>query len=181
MRVTKDDVRGAYKYYGVYDSRPGHGLTVEYILRSNDPKERVLCFHYEERSWFEIDQDSFLKLLEFEKAKPSEMKEETALWYLEWDEAFNGEGDDAAVNALIAKWTEKKDEYRSGFNHGWPAKLVKTSFYLKGKKYCITPEQIGLRQGDPWDHGLMEYIQGEIGADLEALGATDIFHHGFLD
>ena len=64
----------------------------------------------------------------------------------------------------------------------WVAcKTCKHIVYLKGKKYCIKPEQLGLKQGDPWDHGLMEYIQGKIGEDLKALGATEIFHHGFLD
>ena len=36
-----------------------------------------------------------------------EIQELYALWFLEQHHAFNGEGDDAAVEAFLVSWTEK--------------------------------------------------------------------------
>ena len=86
-----------------------------------------------------------------------------------------------ALQELLAQWTAKKEAYRSKFNYGWPAKLVQTVFKLDGQAYSITPDMIGLTQGDCWDEGLMECLQGDLGKDLKAIGATDVCHLGFLD
>ena len=111
------------------------------------------------------------------------MDEQAALWYLEQHEAFNGEGDDEAVAAFLAEWIEKKEQYRDAWENGgnWPAKYVSTSFTLNGKGYVITPDSIGLENGECWDEGFMESLQGDIGEDLKKLGATEIRHVGFLD
>ena len=86
-----------------------------------------------------------------------------------------------ALQELLDRWVEKKESFRSGFNYGWPAKLVETRFKLDGVKYSITPDMIGLKQGDCWDEGLMEYLQYDLGEDLKEIGATDICHIGFID
>lgn len=111
-----------------------------------------------------------------------EIQELHALWFLEQQHAFNGEGDDAAVEAFLAAWTEKAKQRLPEWETmgGWPAKYVETTFYLKGKQYAITPESIGLSD-DCWDEGYMEYLQSDIGADLKALGAEEIRHVGFMD
>ena len=86
-----------------------------------------------------------------------------------------------SVEELIEIWKEKKETYREGFNHGWPAKLVHTDFVFKGKKYSLTPASFGMEEYDSWDNGLMEYFQGDLREDLREMGATDIFSDGFLD
>ena len=111
-----------------------------------------------------------------------ELLELHALWFLEQHDAFNGEDDDAAVEAFLAAWTEKAKQRLPEWETmtgAWKAKYVETTFYLKGKKYSITPESISLG-GDAWGEGFMEYLQGDIGEDLKALGAEEI-HMGFLD
>ncbi len=182
MRVTKDDVRKAYKYYGLFNTRD-RVIAAEYILKTEDPAEAVICYDFVDEVWSCMERDSFFELLHSENrsGELSEEQEVHALWYLEQAHAFNGEGDDEAVKALLQKWTEKKEEYWEAFKPGWFAKYVETRFYLKGKQYTITPDSIGLEQGEPWDEGLMEYLQGEIGEDLKKLGATEICHLGFLD
>ena len=184
--VTKDDVRGAFKYYGLFYSN-NSVISKEYILKTDDPEENALCYDYAEKTWSKIERDHFDELLR-SKEVPGELSEiqteRDALWYLELERAFNGKGDDAAVEALLALWKEKKEEYHKTWESmtgAWPAKHVETTFYLKGKQYSITPDKIGLEKGEPWDEGFMEYIQGDIGADLKKLGATEIYHYGFLD
>ena len=98
------------------------------------------------------------------------------------EELNPGAGDDAAVAAFLARWTEKKEQYRASWEkHYWPAKYVKTVFTLNGKEYTVTPDSIGLKTGDCWDEGFTEYLQREFESDLRALGAVRIRHLGFLD
>ena len=183
LRVTKDEVRGAYKYYGLFYTRPDHVITALFVLKSEDPDEAVVLYDFVNEEWDTMSRGEFEDLLCSEelREKLSEEREMHALWYLEQKHAFNGEGDDAAVEALLKAWTEKKEDYRAGFNYGWPAKYVETTFYLNGKQYIITPDSIGLKRGDCWDEGLLEYLQGDIGEDLKKMGATEIRHVGFLD
>ena len=185
LRVTKDDVRDAYKYYGLFYTRPDRVVTKIFVLRTDRTDEDVLCYDFVEGTWEEMKHSSFLRYLHSDKMRNniSEELEVHALWYLEQAEAFNGEGDDAAVEGFLAKWTAKKEEYREEWDNmkgAWTAKYVETTFFLKGKQYSITPEKIGL-ENYGWDAGFMEYIQGDIGKDLEELGATEIRHFGFLD
>ncbi len=43
LRVTKNDVRGAYRYYGLFYTRPDRVLSKMYILRTDRADESVLC------------------------------------------------------------------------------------------------------------------------------------------
>jgi len=83
---------------------------------------------------------------------------------------------------LKGKWRDKFTEKKQAWDKapGWPAKLVKTTFMLNGKKYTIGPKAIGL-SSDCWDQGFMESIQGDISKDLEEYGAADIYNSGYLD
>ncbi len=185
LRVTKNDVRGAYRYYGLFYTRPDRVLSKMYILRTDRADESVLCRDSADGQWCETERDGFLRFMTAGSPEGdlSEMSEQDALWFLEREQAFNGEGDDEAVEAFLGMWTEKKERFRDEWENGggWPAKYVETTFYLKGKQYSITPDRIGLEEGESWDEGFMEYLQSEIGADLRALGAEEIRHIGFLD
>ena len=183
MRVTKDDVRGAYKYFGLFLNEPGRVISDEFILKTEDPEEKALIYDFDDDEWAELDREIIFKDAGSEDwpGELLELSELHALWFLEQEHAFNGEGDDEAVEALLKKWTEKKESYREDFGYGWPAKYVETTFYLKGKQYSITPDSIGLEKGDSWDEGLLEYLQSYIGQDLKELGATEIRNLGFLD
>ena len=183
LRVTKSEVRGAYKYYGLFYTG-GRVISKEYILKTDDPDEPVLFYDYAKGTWHKLARNRFLRFRD-ERMKGGnldEIQELHALWFLEQQHAFNGEGDDAAVEAFLAAWTEKAKQRLPECKTlvGWPAKNVKTTFYLKGKQYSITPESIGLSD-DCWDEGYMEYLQSDIGEDLKALGAEEIRHVGFLD
>ena len=182
--VTKDDVRGANEYYGWFYFR-GCVMYREYILLPRERNRRVLFYDFESGTWDSISSGSFNLLVEQEKNNEhfTQMDEQAALWYLEQHHAFNGEGDDKKVAAFLAEWTEKKEQYRAAWENGgnWPAKYVNTTFYLKGKQYSITPDSIGLENGECWDEGFLEFLQGDIGEDLKKLGATEIRHMGFLD
>ncbi len=154
----------------------------EYVLKTRDPDEPVLSYDFAEKTWQEIDRSCFLRFRD-EKGNLEEIEELHALWYLEQEQAFNGEGDDAAVERFLERWTEEAKKRREEWagKCGWPAKYVKTSFYLNGKQYVITPDSIGLERGEPWDEGFLEHLQGDIGAALKELGATEIRHEGFPD
>ena len=184
LRVTKSEVRGAYKYYGLFYTGD-RVISKEYILKTDNPDEPILFYDYAEGTWHELARNRFLRFRD-ERMKAGnldEIHELYALWFLEQHHAFNGEGDDAAVEAFLVSWTEKaKQRLPEWLNMkgAWTAKYVETAFYLKGKKYSITPESIGLSD-DAWDAGFMEYLQGDIGEDLNALGAEEIRHMGFLD
>ena len=184
MRVTKSEVRGAYKYYGLFYTGD-RVISKEYILKTDNPDEPILFYDYAEGTWHELARNRFLRFRD-ERMKAGnldEIQELYALWFLEQHYAFNGEGDDAAVEAFLVSWTGKaKQRLPEWLNMkgAWTAKYVETAFYLKGKKYSITPESIGLSD-DAWDAGFMEYLQGDIGEDLNALGAEEIRHMGFLD
>ncbi len=185
MRVTKDEVRGAYKYYGLFYGESGKVITDEFILKTDNPEEDVLIYDYDDEQWFELDRETVFNNAGSEEwpGDLEEMSELHALWFLEQHHAFNGEGDDKAVEAFLKMWSEKKEQYREAWENGgyWPAKYVETTFYLKGKQYSIMPDSIGLEKGDSWDEGFMESLQGDIGEDLKKLGATEIRHVGFLD
>ena len=139
----------------------------------------MLLYDYEDRTW-QVMQRSTLEELQNDK-ELLELDETHGIWFLEFHHAFNGQGNDAAVNALLEKWTQEKEKYRAEFNYGWPAKYVETTFYLNGKQYSITPDSIGLEGGNSWDEGFLEFLQVKIGEDLEILGATEIRHMGFMD
>ena len=184
MRVREEDVKGAYRYLGLFYAEEGRVISNLFIQMTKDPNQEVICYDFAMKEWFTLSCETCFSVLE-NKDRPgelTELDEMYALWYLETEEAFNGEGDDKAVEALIAEWTVKKEEYRDAYP-GWPAKLVETTFYLKGKKYSIKPEDIGLdgSNGHWGDEGFMEFLQSEIGKDLKKLGATEIRHFGFLD
>ena len=184
LRVTKSEVRGAYKYYGLFYTGD-RVISKEYILKTDDRDEAVLCYDYAEETWRKIERSRFLWLLNTgpRSGELDEMQELDALWFLEQQHAFNGEGDDAAVEAFLTAWTKKAKQRLPEWETmtgAWTAKYVETTFYLKGKQYSITPESIGL-SGDAWDEGYMEYLQGDIGEDLKALGAEEIRHVGFID
>lgn len=83
---------------------------------------------------------------------------------------------------LKALWKNKYIREKAEWDQDpkWPAKLVHTSFKLRGIEYTIYPSDIGLST-DPWDQGFMETIQNDMEKDLMEYGATDIFSVGFLD
>lgn len=86
------------------------------------------------------------------------------------------------VQRVIEKWKVKKEEYREEWlENYWPAKYVSLEFKLAGKKYCFTPDTIGLEKGDCWDEGFMEFLEKYIIIDLQEIGATDFIRLGFLD
>ena len=183
MRITKDDVRGADQYYGLFYARPDMVISRMFVLKTANRSEDVLCYDYAEEEWERISMPAFRELME-NGSHPGELSavsETDALWFLEQHQAFNGEGDDAAVEALLREWTEKKEAFREAYGSGWFSKYVETTFYLKGKQYTITPDSIGLDEGEPWDEGFLEYLQGDIGEDLKKLGAKEIRHMGFED
>ena len=184
MRVTKDEVRGCFKYFGHFYAAQDRVISEEFILRSENSSEEVLCYDFEGKEWRTMDRVGFLNLLNSGNVRGelSEIQETDALWYLEGHKAFNGTGDDGAVKDILAMWAKKKEQYREEWDKAyWPAKYVETTFYLNGKQYSITPDSIGLERGDCWDEGFMEYIQADIGEDLKKIGATEIRHLGFLD
>ncbi len=185
MRVTKEEVQGAYQYYGLFYGKSGKVITDEFILKTDDPEEDVLIFDFDVEQWVMLDRETIFNNAGSEEWPGvfEEMSEQQALWFLEQHHAFNGAGADDAVDAFVKMWTEKKEQYRDAWENGggWPAKYVETTFYLKGKQYSITPDKIGLERGDSWDEGFMESLQGAMGTDLKKLGATEIQHIGFLD
>lgn len=89
------------------------------------------------------------------------------------------------IAALVEEWKDKKEQYRVKFGHGWPAKLVTTSFVYEEEKYVLGPESFAKEKIGPdmyaWESGLMECYQCDLEKDLKALGATDLFSYGFLD
>ena len=183
MDVTKNDVREAYQYFGQFYTVQGRVISKMFIARTDKDGEKLLCYDFAKKTWEDRHRNAFYQWLNSgnHAGELSEMTESDAIWFLEQEHAFNGEGNDEAVNALLAKWASKTEEYWAAFNPGWPAKYVETTFYLNGKPYSITPDSIGLKQGNSWDEGLLEYMQSDIGKDLEKLGATEIRHFGFLD
>ena len=91
-------------------------------------------------------------------------------------------GEKETIAFLCEKWKKefapKKQEWDK--EPGWPAKLVRTEFFLNGRKYVIEPTDIGLTD-DCWDQGFMESVQSVIKKNLEEYGAKDIWNQGFLD
>ena len=185
LRVLMDDARGAFKYYSLSNTRSDYVFTKFYVHRTENGDEPVLCYDFVQKEWSEHERDSFIRFLALESSQGhlEEICELHALFFLDQDEAFNGEGDDAAVTSFLSMWSEKKNHYlQMWFDTPciWPAKYVKTTFYLNGKKYTITPDSIGLEEFG-WEAGFMESIQGDIEADLKKIGAVDIQHRGELD
>lgn len=86
------------------------------------------------------------------------------------------------IDALCEKWKNGFKEKREKWGEEvmWPAKMVLTIFELNGIKYGISPRDIGLSDNG-WDQGFMEYIQDDIGRDLEEAGAINIIHEGMID
>ena len=86
------------------------------------------------------------------------------------------------LDALREKWKNGFKEKREKWGEEviWPAKIVRTTFVLNGIGYTITTKDLGLSD-DGWDQGFMEYIQDDIGRDLEEVGATHINHQGMID
>ena len=155
-----------------------------FILNSDSPEEKPLCYDFVEQRWYRTERTSFDRLMTkgSDSCEFAQMSRTDAIWFLEMHHAFNGQGDDEKVEKLLSEWAVKKEAYRSEFDaNGWPAKYVETTFYLNGKQYSITPDSIGLEQGSAWDEGFMEFLQSEIGDDLKKIGATEIRHMGFLD
>ncbi len=183
LRVTKEDVRGAYQYYGLFYSDQDRVISKLFVVKRDKPGEQLLCYDFAKENWVTRNRNAFYERLNASgfSGEISALSEADALWFLEQHQAFNGEGDDAAVEAVLAKWAEKLGEYKAAFDYGWPAKYVETTFYLKGKMYSIKPDSIGLKTGNSWDEGLLEYMQTDIGKDLKEIGATEIRHMGFLD
>ena len=185
MQVAKADVCGAYQYFGLFYMNPGRVISKMFIARTDKAGEKLFCYDFIKETWGERHRNAFYQWLDSGKhaGDLSEMTESDALWFLEMEHAFNGEGDDAAVEALLSKWREKAAPLADTWyaNAGWPAKYVETTFYLQGKQYSIKPDDIGLETGNCWDEGLMEYLQGDIDEDLKKIGATEIRHYGFLD
>ena len=108
LRVTKSEVCGAYKYYGLCYSGD-RVISKEYILKTDNPDEPVLFYDYAEGTWHELARNRFLRSRD-ERMKAGyldEIQELYALWFLEQHHAFNGEGDDAAVEAFLTAWTSK--------------------------------------------------------------------------
>ena len=186
MWVTKDDVRGAYQYFGLFYNSPDRVISKMFIAQTNKTGEKLLCYDFIKATWEERHRNAFFQWLNSGNyaGDLSEMTERDALWFLETEHAFDGEGDDAAVEAVLNSWRGKMSPLKDAWysqQRGWPAKYVETSFYLNGKAYSIKPDDIGLETGNCWDEGLMEDLQGDIGEDLKKLGATEIRHLGFLD
>ena len=92
MIVTKADVRGADQYYGLFYARPDRVISAEYILRSDDRGEDVLCYDYVGRTWDRMDPESFRELLETgsRHGELSQMEEMNALWFLEMEQEADG-------------------------------------------------------------------------------------------
>lgn len=186
MRVTKADICGAYQYFGLFYSNPDRVISKMFIARTDKAGEKLLCYDFSKETWEERHRNAFYQWLNSGKhaGDLSEMTESDALWFLEMEHAFNGEGDDAAVEYVLNSWRGKigalKETWYSQ-HRGWPAKYVETTFYFKGKQYSIKPDDIGLETGNCWDEGLMEDLQGDIGEDLKKIGAKEIRHFGFLD
>ena len=184
MRVTKEEAKNRWKYYGLFYSSTDRVISEEYLITKETGDEDVLCFDFAADKWRSLSRSEFEKLLKERKQQGelAEIQETDALWYLENHRAFDGEGDDRAVEAFLASWKDGKEKYREEWEKRyWPAKYVQTTFYLNGKQYCITPDSIGLEKGDCWDEGFLEFLQGEIGAELKEMGATEVRHTGFLD
>ena len=184
--ITKDEIRGAHKYYGLFYAQPDRVISKLFIARTDTAGEKLLCYDFAEETWEERHKNAILQWLNSGKhaGELSEMTETDALWFLERANAFRGAGNDDAVEVLLQTWKDKMPPLKEAWysqSEGWPAKYVETSFYLNGKAYSIKPDDIGLETGNCWDEGLMENLQGDIGDDLEKLGATEIRHIGFLD
>ena len=97
MRVTKEETRGAHRYYGQFYER-SRVISMMFILKTGDPGEAVVCYDFVKEEWFNLDRASFDATLA--SGKLSEEREKHALWYLEQAQAFNGKGDDEAVEAF---------------------------------------------------------------------------------
>ena len=182
LRITKKDVETAYKFYKLSEITDIKKDKAIFILKTKAAKE-VICLDRKDNSWSLIGRESFDDIVQStdETLHLEEISKGYALWLLDFIEAYNGEGDDAAVEAILEKWRVKKEEYRAEWNDAWPAKLVEIEFYLKGKKYRIKPSDIGLNDNDCWDHGFMEFIDRYILEELRKLNVEDLFESGFLD
>ena len=86
------------------------------------------------------------------------------------------------LDTLRERWKNGFKEQREKWGEEvmWPAKMVGTVFELNGIKYVISSEDLGLSHNG-WDQGFMEYVQDDIGRDLEEFGATNIKHEGMID
>lgn len=88
-------------------------------------------------------------------------------------------------------WKERVREIHNSDKITWYSKDVSISFVFGGKEYRLIPEDFypedivdkankgELHRG--YHHAVVESLQGEIGRDLEKIGATDIRKIGFLD
>lgn len=182
LRITKKDVKTAYKFYELSETTDIKKDKAIYILKTKAAKE-VICLDRKDNSWSLIGRESFDDIVQStdETLHLEEISKSYALWLFDFDDVYNGEGDDAAVEAILEKWKVKKEEYRAEWNGAWPAKQVEIQFYLNGKKYKIKPSDIGLDDSDCWDHDFMEYVEGDIIKDIKKLDVEDLFVSGFLD
>ena len=90
----------------------------------------------------------------------------------------------------LERWRVRADEIIRGDEIQWYAKSASTVFTLEGKRYNVVPKDVFSPEIvekytkiylDNVLHAGFEILQGMIGDDLKALGATDIQHFGWLD
>ena len=114
MRVTKEEAKNSWKYYGLFYSSTDRVISEEYLITKETGDEDVLCFDFAADKWRSLSRSEFEKLLKERKQQGelAEIQETDALWYLENHRAFDGEGDDRAVEAFLASWKDGKEKYR---------------------------------------------------------------------
>ena len=96
---------------------------------------------------------------------------------------------EALIEAL-ERWRVRADEIIHSDQIQWYAKSAPTIFTFEGKLYEVVPKDVFSPEIvekytkiylDNVLHAGFEILQGMIGDDLKALGATDIQHFGWLD
>ena len=117
MRVTKEEAKNSWKYYGLFYSSTDRVISEEYLITKETGDEDVLCFDFAADKWRSLSRSEFEKLLKERKQQGelAEIQETDALWYLENHRAFDGEGDDRAVEAFLASWKDGKEKYREAW------------------------------------------------------------------
>ena len=111
MRVTKEKVKNCWKYLGLFYSGSDRVISEEYLITRETGDEDVLCYDFAADKWRSMSRADFKKLLKDGKQQGElvEIQETDALWYLERHSAFNGEGNDRAVETLLARWRDRKE------------------------------------------------------------------------
>ena len=64
LRVTREDVQDAYKYYGMVERYGSDKTRTVFVLKTDRYEESVLCYDVPSKKWYEKNRDSFYDYFE---------------------------------------------------------------------------------------------------------------------